>query len=343
MEKFAPVIYFHPEEKYFPVSADFMLQNSTLKDFNTEQVIVHPTNRDLYNIAEKYSFNPMGNGEIILSIDKLIFKGEMPISNVPVYAIKRTINSMIYITYVLLFAYNGAYDILGVKEAGQHPGDIEHYTVELDLNENLKRVHFGAHGNLEGRTVDAKNVFFENGKIVVYSALNGHGLYPQKGYAFRIAGLANDYLDSGVRWEPKVEEIYGRTNPNFNIDTMGWTVYNGRIGGELVKGNTDGIVGLTDKVWYGPLGNDIDEFDPKKLNSPPLITETNAKLTLLLKNVMLFVFFYFISYYTLKLSQYLLKGHPDFMIHASAISALLLMIFIYRKIAYYLINKYSPQ
>lgn len=343
LNKYAPIIYFHPQEKYFPVSADFMLKNSTVKDFTDNQEIIHPTNRDLYNLSQKHNFTPLGDGQIVMSIDKLIYKGEIPISNVPIYAIRRTVNNMIYLTYIILFAYNGAYDILGVKEAGQHPGDLEHYTVELDMNENLQRVFFAAHGNLDGKTVNASDVRFENGRIVVYSALNGHGLYPQKGYAFRIAGLANDYLDSGVRWEPHVMQIFGRLNPGFDINTMGWTVYNGRIGGELVKGNKDGIMGLIDKVWYGPNGELIDEFDPKKLNSPPFITETNAKILLVLKDIMLFVFLYFLSYYTLKVSKHYLKGHPEFMVHLTTIASLLFIFYIYRKIAYQLITKYSPQ
>jgi len=343
IEQYGPIVYFHKEEKYLPLDINIILQNSTLKDFTTDQVITSPSNRELYDFAKSHDFKPIGNGNVVLSIDKSLYNHSYLLQDQPIYAIVREKEGKTYITYIIVFPYNGDYNILRHGKAGSHPGDLEHYTVELDKDKNLTRVHFSAHGYQDGRWVSKDQVQFEHGRIVVFSALNGHGLYHKDGMAFRIGGLANDYLERGPRWNPQVNEIFARTNPNFNIDTMGWTVYNGRIGGELVKGNKDGIVGLIDKVWYGPNGELIDEFDPKKLNSPPFITETNAKILLVLKDIMLFVFLYFLSYYTLKVSKHYLKGHPEFMVHLTTIASLLFIFYIYRKIAYQLITKYSPQ
>ena len=39
IEQYAPIVYFHKEEKYLPLDMDIILQNSTLKDFTTEKII----------------------------------------------------------------------------------------------------------------------------------------------------------------------------------------------------------------------------------------------------------------------------------------------------------------
>lgn len=341
INKYSPVIYFHPDERYFPISADFLLKNSTVKDFTDNQTIIHPTNRELYNISQKHNFKYLEG--LILSFDEYIYKGEIPITKIPIYAIKRTINNLIYITYIVMFAFNGDYNILNIKKAGSHPGDLEHITLELDQNENLKRVYFSAHGNLDGRTVNASDIEYENGKIVAYCALNGHGFYPKSGFAFRIGGLANDYLAKGLRWTPTVSEIFSRTSPFFNIDTMGWTIYNGRIGGTLDKVNTEGVSGLIGKVWYGEEGQDIDVFDPSKLSTPILFSEKTGNKLIILKDIIFFISVYLLSYLVLTINEKILKDkkYSYISIQMITITVLLLLYYIYRKIAYYTISKFG--
>ena len=171
LKKFSPVIYFHSDEKYFPVNIDFLLKNSTLKNFSDNTTITSPSQLDLYTLAEKNNFKPMSDGNIVLSINPLIKYGQNPISDVPIYAIHRTKNDKIYLTYILLLAHNGPYNILNVTEVGSHPGDLEHITVELDKDEKLSRVFYSAHGETDGRIVNAKDVPMENGKIVAFTIL----------------------------------------------------------------------------------------------------------------------------------------------------------------------------
>jgi len=277
IEQYAPIVYFHKDEKYLPLDINIILQNSTLKDFTTNQIITSPSNRELYDFAKSHDFKPIGNGNVVLSIDDSLYNHSYPLQDQPIYAVVREKDEKTYITYIILFPYNGDYTILRHGKAGSHPGDLEHYTVELDKDKNLTRVHFSAHGYQDGRWVSKDQVQFEHGRIVVFSALNGHGLYHKDGMAFRIGGLANDYLERGPRWNPKVNEIFARTNPNFNIDTMGWTVYNGRIGGSLDKPNTEGIMGIEDKNWYGPDGSMFDELDESFYKPPPIISNKIAK------------------------------------------------------------------
>jgi len=51
LQKYSPIIYFHSAEKYFPASADFLIKNSTLKNFKDNTVIESPTHRQLYEFA----------------------------------------------------------------------------------------------------------------------------------------------------------------------------------------------------------------------------------------------------------------------------------------------------
>jgi hypothetical protein len=267
--KFSPIIYLHPEEMFYPVDINWLLKYSTLKDFNDNTVIKSPTQRDLYNIAQKYNFQARKDGDVVLSFSLDSYKGQTPVSDVPIYALVREMNDKVYITYIILFAYNGNYNIAGLADVGEHPGDMEHITVEATKDGTLLRAFFSAHGVKDGRWVKAEEIEKENGKIVAYNAVNGHGLYPYAGVAFRFGGAANDTLVKGDRWEPVPKIIYPKDTPKFNIDTMGWTVYNSRFGGSIDKPNTEGITGLPDKAWI----ENIDNPDETFYKPPPIFSE----------------------------------------------------------------------
>lgn len=269
IKKYSPIVYINSEEKYYPCSIEWMLKNSTLVDFNTNTKIKNPSQRDLYNIAQKYDFQRRGDGDIVLSFEEETYRGQSPLSDVPIYAYSWTKDDKIYLTYIILFTYNGSYDIAGLASLGEHPGDIESVTVECNRDGKINRVFFGAHGTKDGRWVDSSLVETENDHVVCFMAYSGHGLYYKPGQVFRFGGFANDNTDRGVKWFPRISMIYKKDDPNFNIDTMGWTVYNSRIGGSQDKPNTDGIMGLADKAWYQYGTNtDVNYYKP-----PPIIKE----------------------------------------------------------------------
>jgi hypothetical protein len=273
IKKYSPIVYINSEEKYLPSSIDWMLKYSTLVDFNTNTKIKSPSQRDLYEIAKKYDFQRRGEGDVVLSFDSDVYKGQTPLSDVPVYAFSRETEDKIYITYMILLPYNGSYDIAGLAELGEHPGDLEYMTIECSKDGNLKRVYFGAHGYKDGRWVDGSLVELENDHIVCYMAFSGHGLYHKPGQVFRFGGFANDVVNRGIRWTPNVSTIYYRDDPKFNIDTMGWTTFNSRIGGGQDKPNTDGIMGLPDKPWFVNGTNPDETY----YNPPPIISGKASK------------------------------------------------------------------
>ena len=271
INKFSPIIYFHRMENYYPVSSEFLLQNSIIIDNLTDEIIIEsPTNLDIYDICIRKKENKAG---ITLKISEYILNGENPISQVPIYAFYKEFGEFIYISYSALFAYNGDYKILNTFDVGSHDGDLEHLTVEIKKSDlKLNRVMFSSHTTKNGVWVEANKIQMEKdskgkNKIVAYSALNGHGFYKSEGLAFRLYGFANDHLEKGLRWEPKALQIYEKTNPNFDAKTMSWIYFCGKIGE---------ITPLSEKNWFGSKRMEI--LDNKDLSYPRLYNKNNKKI-----------------------------------------------------------------
>lgn len=326
IQKYNPIVYFHPDEKYFPCSIEWLLRNSTLVDFNTtpETKIKSPTNRDMFEISKKYGFKSFTNGDQILSFGNELYNGQIPVRDVPCYVLIKRKNDKLYITYIYLYAFNGEYNILGIEKAGSHPADLEHITVELNSKGELLRVMYSAHGSKDGRWVPANEVPMEDNRIVAYVAVNGHGFYHKEGTAFRLYGVANDIMEAGKKWDPQTRRLYLYSEPEFNIDTMGWTMFNGRLGGSMNRGDTSGISNLLDKNWY----QELEILDQNELKSPVLMHPYVDAFLVLLKEIVLFIISYFIIYGLLILTKKILKiedcGFP-FNVHMITIAVVLIL------------------
>ncbi len=266
--QYSPIIYIHSEERYFPCSINWLLNYSTLIDFNDNTRISKPTHKDIFEIAKKYNFERRGDGDVVLSFPESVYKGQQPISDVPIYCIMKELNGKVYLTYFVVFAFNGNYEIAGLVGLGSHPGDIEHVTLEFE-NNKLLRMFYGAHGSTDGRWINASDIEYDNGHPVCYMAYSGHGLYPKCGQVFRFGGFANDYLDRGFKWSPHVDFVYLKDHEKFNVDTMGWVMFNSRFGGNDYEPNTEGIMSLLDKDWF----KNIDNLDANYYKPPPIIDE----------------------------------------------------------------------
>jgi hypothetical protein len=344
-EKWSPIVYHHPDEKYYPVSIDWLMANSVLLDYTeSPPFTVSPiTNQAIYDLAMKHRSEIKTNGDILFSFGKELHRGEQPTRNVPCYALFKEVGDKLHLIYIFLYAYNGEYDILGLTNAGMHPADIEHMTLEFDKDhQTLLRVMYSAHGVKDGRWVPASKLPMEDGKIVGYMALNGHGLYPESGIAFRLGGVANDYLGRGDKWVPKPELIFLPDDPNFDIATMGWTAFNGRFGGEARRGNTDGIAPLLDKGWI----RESDILNESELSPPFIFSETEGRIIITLKNIALFVIVYFIVYGILKFTDGYIFQPSDGVFgwreHLLTITLFMIVLAILHTGAVALIQKYVP-
>lgn len=343
LKKFSPVVYFHKDEKYFPCSSDWLLKNSSILDYtvNPPAKITPATNEKLYEISSNSGFKKNEDNTLILSFDSSAYTGEIPYTNVFCYGYVSEFNDRIYLRYFFLYAKNGEYNIIGLVDAGMHPGDIESIVIELTKAGELLRIFYGSHREVDSKWVDAKGVEFEDGKPVVYSALNGHGLYEKEGVVFRKGGFANDYLGKGKRWEPKVFEYFDRTDPRFDIATMGWTVFYGRIGGEF-KGDNSGIMGVPDKDYN--LNPDL--IKQADLSPPPIISYTKYNLFITLVHLILLAIVYFIAYFILRQVGKYVNGEEKncfvFKEHILSIIILFVLFILFKGLLTYLLKKYIP-
>lgn len=351
IKKYSPILYFHPDEKYFPCSVDWLLQNSKLVNYNNTNnelnSIIYPVSQKmLYNQSLSDNFKKRADGSLILSFTEELYRGETPLNNVPCYSIYREENNKIYLTYIFLYAKNGEYSILDLVKVGQHPGDIEHITLELDLQtQKCIRALYSAHTNKDSRWVNFSDIEKENDKIVIYVALNGHGLYPKEGVAVRFYGLANDYMKKGIKWIPSVIRWYGKNDVNFNIDTMGFTTFNGRIGGSTVYGDTSGIMGLPDKKWYGKNGTMIDIIPENELNPPLLLSLDASKYLYIIQQFFAFTIIYFFVYFILYLNNKIFGNNKNSYTFSQHITTIIFVFTFFKFITYIVpivLLKYLP-
>jgi len=263
VDKFTPVFYLHSDEKHYPSSIDFILKNTNL-EHNKQIIDTNITTKKLWDFTQKNYPGQTGLENLYL-----LFKnptqdllGQKDLVNVPIYAVVKSKNDRWIIYYFMLFPFNLGKNVLLVQQAGDHEGDLEHLTVEVDKTTNqVIRVHYGAHGTADGRWVEARDLPMVDGKIVAYIGKGGHGLYPAPGVAYRIFGLANDVMNTAVKWSPKVIYIPLVDQPGWNPDRDGWIYFAGRLG-------FDGIPLLSDKGWFKYGDKEDNELEP-----PPIFDE----------------------------------------------------------------------
>lgn len=262
---FAPVIYLFCKEQYYPSSIDYILENSTLVDENkiVEQKPIK--NETIFDLSINKYKGQTGLTNFYIDIPDSIIHGNKNLSNVPIYCMINEKDDYFEIIYIAIYPYNGSYNILGIQKVGQHYGDIEHLTLKVKktytgIPQDIISVMFGSHGTKDGRLVENKDLEFENGKLVAYSARNGHGFYNKPYMAYRFYGLANDYIEKGKKWIPsEVSMLYRQDNPNFNKTKMGWIYMAGRLG-------KNGVTSLSDKYWFYT-GESNETLNPPRIYS----------------------------------------------------------------------------
>lgn len=194
LARFSPIVFFHPEEKYFPCSIESILRNSTLIDEDNEIILEKPSEEDLLHHSQDNSR---------LSINPLIFQGDAlrefwqenkqhKAIEAPMYVSVQVPDDFSYIDihYIFLFAYNGpqsavvrlpfqAYDV-SLPHFAEHEGDIESVSVRVSGDFNtIIQVRMEAHGY--STYYEPNDLDFKDQHVLVRSALNSHASYNGKG------------------------------------------------------------------------------------------------------------------------------------------------------------------
>ncbi|HEX3048835.1 MAG TPA: Vps62-related protein [Bacillota bacterium] len=249
--RFAPVIYFHPQEKYWPCRIEDILNKATLKDRNHQVIVPRPTQDHL---KEHY------NDGSYLDIDPAIFTGVPPTDgqiNVPIYVAVQVPESKSYIDlrFIFLSAYNGPQTArvlvwcndfnCQLETYAEHQGDIEGMTVRVDPDfQKIQQVIYEAHG--EPRVYRTEEVDFEGDTHpIARCAYNSHATYNGKEKkdddwitleSYSLLGWGADFIDiihcQGPVWRPFAYDSSGRTILNDKLIFVGLKIDGEPINGE---------------------------------------------------------------------------------------------------------------
>lgn len=217
IEKFLPILVFHPHEKIFPMSikryiscCKLKLKDNTLISTDNFSEWVSSTSRD-----EQVLSTLVPNQQKMETIDDL---------HIPIYVSLLKKDEDIFITYYFFYRLNPApISLFGCACCcGIHDADIEHVQVHIRGDE-MVRVYFSKHSG--GNWINKKDVICEGSRPVVYVALNTHACYERVGVFLRIGGLVPDFTGFGYKL---ISEYF--------INIEGELLYRGDYGNGHVSG-----------------------------------------------------------------------------------------------------------
>ncbi|KAJ3331192.1 Vacuolar protein sorting-associated protein 62 [Blyttiomyces sp. JEL0837] len=245
---YAPQIVFHPDEKYFSTSVDYMFQHWTLK-INGQTVANQPTPLSYSNLGYLRSIGTDDSNAYLTVAGNVIADDTLPpetqflqgpnpaTANAPIYAfIVPKPNNVVDIYYWAFSPYNlGKSSPLG--RVDDHVADWEHFMVRT-VNGQAVSVSYYTHSTGTGVgtvSVNDPSVKWVGTHPVSYSALGSHGMWPQPGSNVykTVLGLykLTDDTGDGVQWNTwnNVYPINYQYGGGYTGD-LSWLNYNGHYG-----------------------------------------------------------------------------------------------------------------
>jgi hypothetical protein len=226
-ERYAPVLYFHPDERHFLQDPNTFLEQSSLRaerDFRGDE--------ELHGVGEVPAEELAGIDEGNKTADSALFldhSNETLGDGIRAGDLDNSLNLYSYgfnaeanggkgaheITYYLFYAYNDG-PPEGIGEVQNHEGDWERVTIQLDPETNQPlEVRYSAHvGANTVRT--GSEIPMEDGRPVVYVGKGSHASYPEAGQWHTDGPGVHDYTsDDGIRFDLS-------TRPATDVTTQPW-------------------------------------------------------------------------------------------------------------------------
>ena len=242
LERYAPLVSFHPNERYFPCSVEWLLAHACLRHTRNSLCIWQPTQADLLQHWRAYHSE---GSTPYLDISCAGYGGNL--KEAPLYVAVQEWDYCFEITYLMLYAFQGPqtacwrlsrrpYDCL-IDDLGRHQGDLEWVCVTLD-KQRLEPTEIGlqAHGRV--RTVDWAQCPRQAERPLVRVALHGHACALQ-GEADQVVhrrlGILNIcdlYGSGGPVWHPQLRRV-GLDEAGEPISEEVWVKFQGRLGRPL--------------------------------------------------------------------------------------------------------------
>jgi hypothetical protein len=222
IQKYGPVLRFHPSETYNMCSVEYFLQHSTLHDSQTGHDVVHPT-------VDQLPVGPSGDGRYWLNVDSSGIHGDLSTAKAYIHAFWDQTKTYTDLQFWFFYAYNGPgtahinglvmdtiahTDNVGLAPLGAHFGDWECCILRIDnTTQHLIGAYLTQHSDGQYFNQNQLGSFQTVGdQIVVYASRNGHALYSSvssnytEHYKFPPSGipialeffLRNDTADGGA-------------------------------------------------------------------------------------------------------------------------------------------------
>lgn len=243
LERYAPIVSFHPDEAYFPCSVEWLLHHSCLRHTRKSLRILRPTQADL--LTHWQAHHPSGSTPY-LDISASGYAGKL--EEAPLYVAVQEWDHCWEITYLMLYAFQGpqtahwhwsrrSYDCL-IRDFGRHQGDLEWICVTLD-KDRLEPLEIGlqAHGRV--RPVAWAQCPREGNRPLLRVALNGHACAlqgePDRVVHRRLGGLLSIcdlYRSGGPVWRPGLRRL-GLDELGQPVSDQVWAKFQGRLGRPL--------------------------------------------------------------------------------------------------------------
>lgn len=290
---YAPRIYFHSKEKFFPSSVNWYFENGALLYTKGQESNPVPIEANGSNLPQGGSND--GNFWIDLPVDEnkkeQVKNGDLQSSEAYLQVKPMLGATFTDIAFWIFYPFNGfgtaklgPIDI-PLGRIGEHIGDWEHLTLRIsNFNGALHKVYFSEHS--KGVWVDSSLLEFQEGsnKPVAYAARNGHPFYPKPGLVLqggkRTVGIRNDaerssvIMDTGARYSVVSGDYLAIAEPRWLNYTRKWgpnITYEIGIEVEKVKESLPeglksafgNLVDIIPKEFYGEEG----PLGPKMKNS----------------------------------------------------------------------------
>lgn len=192
IQKFGPVVYFHPKEKYFPDSIEQFSKQAYIECFSEEKKgkKVKRTSLERYDNDIRKNLSGLSNDEskncvfalFPQAIKEKAFYGKKPEADgaitAPCYVHVFELRPNYYILqFVYFYPYNGPTVGFGKLSLGTHEGDWEHMDVHVEKRNGqwqIAQTHYAAHQQFKGGMYTPGKFIEENGHPVAYAAKYGH-------------------------------------------------------------------------------------------------------------------------------------------------------------------------
>ncbi|MEZ4449728.1 MAG: Vps62-related protein [Nannocystaceae bacterium] len=196
IKKFAPILYFHPNESYLMSSVEWFLAQATLYVGGVAQ----STPQD--GLANHLPSDPnLDPNTVWLDAPNSARGGNLATAEALIRVKHLPGNAFTDLQFWFFYPYNGAGtakafpvdDSISLDPLGEHGGDWEHITLRIENRDlSLHSVYLSQHSGGVWLMNPSQELEWVNGRMVIYASRNGHAAYAHAG---------NNLSNSKKYWE----------------------------------------------------------------------------------------------------------------------------------------------